>query len=169
MCFGASIKEAHWAKMSWWRLIRVKEEKVVPGNNAFYHLCTYPSWCLKASCSAFSPLTAFAKCCSFHCWTSVCREWSLDTREWCRAPTVMEMYLPHPPHSHFLPGGSSRVNSSVKPFLPLWPTLTTLPFEFLWHYYFQLSLSLLIRNCFGIVFDHFHLNFPSSLGTRPVS
>ena len=100
---------------------------------------------------------------------SVCREWSLDTREWCRAPTVMEMYLPHPPHSHFLPGGSSRVNSSVKPFLPLWPALTTLPFEFLWHYYFQLSLSLLIRNCFGIVFDHFHLNFPSSLGTRPVS
>lgn len=75
-------------------------------------------------------------------------------------------------HSHFLPMSSSRFISSVKPFLLLWPTLAILSFEFLWHYYyFQLSfsLSLFIRDRFRIVFDHFHVNFPSSLGTKSVS
>lgn len=54
--FGESVKEARWAKVFWWRLIWANRGKVVSGNNAFHHLHTYPSWCLKASWSPFSPL-----------------------------------------------------------------------------------------------------------------
>lgn len=93
--FGESIKEAHWAKVFWWRLIWANRGEVVPDNNAFHHLHTYPSWCLKALWSQFSPLlfqnaaltTVRHMCVRNGTWMLRCG----------RVPTIMEMYLLHPP------------------------------------------------------------------------
>lgn len=112
--FVESVKEAHWAKVFWWRLIWANRGKVVPGNNAFHHLHTYPSWCLKASWSPFSPLLFQ------NAALTTVRHVCVRNGTWMLRRGTESNYngnvSPAPTHTFHL--GQLRIQPSIKPFFP---------------------------------------------------
>lgn len=135
--FGEFVKETYGAKTFWWRLIWAQRVKVALGNDAFCHLHTYPSWCLKASCSPFSLL--FQNAALNHCQMYVCQEWNLSIKKWHRVSIIMETYLPHSPTL------STQGQFKTWLFSKAFTTLAHVDHTFLefpWHCYFCLSLGL---------------------------